>query len=177
MSKIKKLLICSFIALNFLAMIRVHMPLNGAFFSLIYRPVDTYLSFFSIYQDWMMFAPNPSKTNVKLSAKIEFEDGSTENYEFPDPAKMSFFEKYTGGEKYRKIISEGVRKNSHSFMWRDVAKFALRKVGKRPMGKLPLKVTLTRHWDEVPSLESEFRPHASSSSHFESYSFFTHEVI
>jgi hypothetical protein len=177
MNKIKKIFISAFILLNLLAMVRVHLPLNGPFFSLIYRPVDSYLSFFSIYQDWMMFAPNPSKMNVKLSAHIEFEDGSIETYDFPDPSQMTFLEKYSGGEKFRKIISEAIRKDSHKFMWKDVAKHALRKIGQRSFGKLPSKVTLFRHWDEVPSIHSEFRPQASTSQDFQKFAFYTYEVI
>lgn len=178
MSYIKKIFVSAFIVLNFLAMFRTHVPLDTSrFFSTLYKPVDTYLSFFSIYQDWMMFAPNPTKLNLILTAEIEFEDGTRDTYHFPDSGKMNFVGKYSGGEKYRKIVTEGIRKDSNQWMWKDVAKFALRKVGERNLDKIPLRVHLTRRWADTPSLTERFVTHAEQFTHTQSHTFFTYEVI
>lgn len=172
-----KILISSFILFNFLIMARVHMPLNEKFFSKVYRPVDAYLSFFSLYQDWMMFAPNPGKTNILLTASVEFDDGSKENYEFPNPQNMDVFQKYSSGEKFRKIISEGIRKDSNSFMWQDTAKFVLRKMKNEHFDKIPMKVELIRHWDDIPLMSKKFRNHRLVSNDYQKNTFYTYEVM
>lgn len=177
MSKTKKLIISGFILFNFLTMIRVHVPLEHKFFSNAYKPIDAYLSFFSIYQDWLMFAPNPTRLNLYITADIEFEDGSKDTYFFPRPAQMNLFEKYVNGERYRKIVTEGIRNDSHKWMWPDTAKFALRKMRNKHYNKIPLKVHLSRHWSDTPDLNSEFRPHRAEIKDFKSFRFYTYEVI
>lgn len=153
------------------------MPLNEKFFSTLYRPVDTYLSFFSLYQDWMMFAPNPGKVNIFMTADVEFSDGTQGTYKFPDPTEMSIYEKYSSGEKFRKIISEGIRKDSNQFMWQDTAKFALRQLRSESFSKIPIKVHLNRHWDEIPNIKKKFRSHHIVNNQYVKYTFYTYEVL
>lgn len=177
MTRFNKILVSAFIVITFLTMIRIHVPLKHRFFSTIYEPVDAYLSFFSTYQDWYMFAPNPSRSSYKITAEVEFTDGSREPWAFPDPSKLSVREKYQFGEKYRKLVGEALRRNDHSFMWPDVAKFVLRKVGEEHFDKIPRRVHLIRHWEDVPLLSEAFRPHRSGFGPMESHLFYTHEVL
>lgn len=177
MGPISKIFISAFIIINFLSMLRVHLPLENKLFASIYRPVDRYLSFFSIYQDWLMFAPNPSRTNLFVTAIVEFSDGSTDTFGFDYHNDLPLMEKYTNGERYRKFLSEGVSKESNKWMWPDIAKFSLRKVSTRNIGKRPVRVRLSRHWDEIPPLRQEFRPHGEELSRYKKFSFYTYEVI
>ncbi len=176
MSLVRRIIVTVFILFNFLTFFRVFMPLDTVFFQSIYRPIDSYLSFFSIYQDWLMFAPDPSKINSYITGEVEFEDGSKDTYTFPRSEEMSLLEKYQNGEKYRKILSEGVRKDSNQFMWKDTAKFVLKKLKDKHGYKLPLRVKLYRHWDEIKNLSVEFRPVKQKPQTFQSYNFFTYEV-
>jgi hypothetical protein len=153
------------------------MPLDYSFFKAVYRPVDSYLSFFSLYQDWMMFAPNPGKTNVNLRAEIEFLDGSKATYHFPDSATMSFSEKYQNGEKFRKIISESICRQTHSFLWKDSARFALGEIRLQHQQKIPFKVDLIRAWEEIPSFSKNFRTHHQSSIKLNQEKIYSYEVI
>jgi hypothetical protein len=177
MSKMRKSLISCFIILNFLCMVRVFAPLETNFFSALYRPIDSYLSFFSIYQDWMMFAPNPGRMNIRLSAEVEFLDGTKEDYFFPNTEDLSLMDKYIYGEKYRKLISEGIRKDNNHFMWKDTAKFVLRKIKNDNFEKIPAKVHLIRHWDDIPDIAKKFRLHKNREINYESFRFYTYEVI
>jgi hypothetical protein len=170
-------LVSCFILLNFLAMIRVHVPLNYKFFQTIYRPVDAYLSYFSLYQDWMMFAPNPGRLNVFITAEVEFDDGTKDTYVFPRSSELSLGEKYVYGEKFRKIVSEGIRRDSHQFLWPGTAKFALRKLKERNSFKVPMRVDLYRHWNEVPSIEERFLTHFEKQNRYDSYRFYSYEVF
>lgn len=177
MSRLKKVFVSAFIIFNFLIMARVHLPLNERFFSGLYQPVDAYLRVFSTFQDWLMFAPNPSRTNYELSAEVEFIDGSKDVWNFPRASELSIVGKYMYGERYRKFVSEGVRKDENSFMWRDTARFALRKIGENNYNKIPKKVHLIRHWEDVPLLSEGFRTHGTRPPKMGSYRFFTHEVL
>jgi hypothetical protein len=177
MSKTKKLLVSAFILFNFLAMIRVHLPLDARIFNTLYRPVDAYLSFFSIYQDWMMFAKNPSRMNVYISADVEFDDGTKDTYVFPRPTELSLIDKYVYGERYRKIVSEAIRRDDHMFMWEDTAKFAMRKLKDKNFAKIPLKVHLIRHWNETPDIKTKFVPHLYKNQNYASHKFYTYEVL
>ncbi len=176
MKSFKKILISLFIIFNFLTMIRVFTPLETPFFSRLYTPIDKYLSFFSIYQDWMMFSPNPLKDDTYMIAKVYFSDGTTDVYDY-ELSQKSYINKYLYGEKFRKITSEFIRKNAFSFMWRDAAKFALRKVGERNFYKIPIKVELTRLWATTPDLTAEFIPHSDFKKKYQSSTFYTFEVI
>lgn len=177
MTRLKKILISTFIVFNFMIMARVHLPIEEKFFSSMYQPVDTYLRFFSTFQDWFMFAPNPSRTNYELSAEVEFTDGTKDTWDFPRTSDLSIVGKYVYGERYRKFISEGVRKDENSYMWKDTARFALRKMGDTHFDKVPKRVHLIRHWEDVPLLSESFRTHGTKPPKMNSYRFFTHEVL
>ena len=171
------MLISSFILLNVMGMIRTHLPLDEKFFRTIYKPIDSYLSFFSIYQDWVMFSPNPAKLDSYITAEVEFTDGSKEIYSLPRNSELSWVQRYMFGEKYRKIMDEAIRRNDHQYMWKDTAKFALRKLKDTHFHKIPLRVNLTRHWNITPEMNDQFIPHLQKKQHFEEFKFYTYEVI
>ena len=123
-----------------------------------------------------MFAPNPSRLNVHLTAEVEFDDGSRDTYYFPDSSKMGLGEKYTNGERYR-VITEAIRRDANSLLWKDSSKFALRKLKDTNFHKIPLRVHLYRHWYEIPDMRREFRPHLSKAPKYSTYKFYTHEVM
>lgn len=178
MSGFKKIFISGFILFQFLTMVRVHLPLDKSrYLSAVFRPVDSYLSFFSIYQDWMMFAPNPSRTEAFVSARVEFEDGTSDTFNFERTDAPSLWHKYMKGERYRKFMSETLRKDDYRYLWPDTARFVLRKVREQNLQRIPMRVHLYRHWDEIPLLEDEFRPHGYQSTQYQSYKFYTYEVI
>jgi hypothetical protein len=176
MSETKKILISGFILFNLLTMIRIHLPLDQKFFHSLYKPIDPYLSFFSIYQSWTMFSPNPSRTNVYVTADVHFVDGTKDTYTIPRNSELRFAEIYTYGERMR-VITEAIRKDTGRFMWKDTAKFALRKVRDKNFHKIPVKVELVRHWNITPDMKSRFLPHLSKINKYQSYKFFTHEVL
>lgn len=172
----KKLLIGVFIGLNFLAMARTFMPLEKAVVGKIYEPVDHYLSFFSIYQSWNMFSPNPARVDAHISAEVEFDDGSRDVYYFPDSRSLSLSEKYRFGERFR-VLLETARQDDNSYLWKDLAKFALRKLRSSNYNKIPMKVHLYRHWSEIPHVKEKFISRSSRIEANNSFKFFTHEVL
>ena len=176
MSRAKKILITSFILFNFLAMIRVHLSFENNFVRDLYKPVDPYLSFFSLYQSWNMFSPNPARSEAYITAEVVFDDGSKDTFVFPRASEMGLIQKYVNGERYR-VLTENIRNDANSFMWQDTAKFALRKLKEKNFHKIPMKVDLVRHWYEIPDASKEFKPHLKKTTSYNSYKFFTHEVF
>lgn len=176
MSPFRKFLISAFIMLNILAMVRIHAPLGNKVVGLIYRPVDSYLSFFSIFQSWTMFSPNPSRTNVYVTAHVKFEDGTSDTYMLPRNTDLNFADRYTFGERFR-VITEAIRRDDGNFMWRDVSKFAMRQVRNKNFNKIPVKVDLVRHWHITPEIKKRFIPHQTESKVYTSYKFHTQEVL
>lgn len=176
MSRAKKILISGFIFFNLLAMIRVHLSFDNSLVRAIYRPIDPYLSFFSLYQSWNMFSPDPARSQAYVSVEVEFDDGSKDSYIFPRASEMGLIQKYVNGERYR-VITENIRNDNNGFMWQDTARFALRKLREKNFHKIPMKVDLVRHWDDIPEVTREFRPHLSKIPSYKSYKFFTHEVF
>ncbi len=124
-----------------------------------------------------MFAPNPSRMNVVVSADVEFDDGTVDTFVFNPLEERSMSQKYVNGEKLRKIVSEGIRNDSHAWMWKDAAKFAVRKLKDKHFDKIPLRVHLIRHWNETPELSAEFIPQEAPPRAKDSYRFYTYEVI
>lgn len=176
MTKAKKIVVSGFIIFNFLAMIRIHLPLNTYFFQSLYRPVDAYLSFFSLYQSWTMFSPEPSRTNAYLTAEVLFDDKSKETFVFPKSSEMSVSQKYVNGERFR-VLSESIRNDENSFLWRDAARYALRKMGETHFHKIPIKVELYRHWNIIPDMDKKFIKHKESLTQYQSHKFYTYEVL
>jgi hypothetical protein len=176
MTRSKKILISCFIFLNLMVMIRIHLPMNKSFFQTLYKPLDPFLNFLSLYQSWTMFSPNPSRTNSYVTAEVLFDDGSKDTYSLPRNTDLSFADKYIFGERFR-VISEAIRRDDGQFMWKDTAKFAMRQLREKNFNKIPLKVDLIRHWYITPDINQRFIPHLTRSKNYESYKFFTHEVL
>jgi hypothetical protein len=124
-----------------------------------------------------MFAPNPNRTNLEVSAMVEFEDGTQDVYHFPRSYEMNVLGKYVNGEKFRKFTTEGVSRDSNSFMWKDTAIYAVRKLGETHFDKIPIRVHLYRHWEDIPLLSQGFRTHGTRPGPMQSFKFYTHEVI
>lgn len=178
MNLFQKFVVSGFIVFQLLTMIRVHLPLGESkFFYSLYRPIDAYLSSFSLYQDWMMFAPNPSRTEVYVTAEVEFDNGVKDTFSFPKPWELSIAQKYVNGERIRKFISEGVRRDENSWMWPDTARFVLRQLKAKHFDKIPLKVHLYRHWYDTPDLRQVFHPQAETVKDYARYRFYTYEVL
>lgn len=176
MSVPKKIFISLFIVLNLLAMVRVHVPFEKPFLAALFRPIDSYLGFFSIYQNWTMFSPNPARTNVYVTAEVEFADGSKDTYMLPRNSDLTLGEKYVFGERMR-VLTEAIRRDDGRFLWRDVSKFSLRQVKDKNYNKIPLRVNLVRHWQITPDIKERFIPHATSNNVFNSFKFYTYEVL
>ena len=178
LSRTKKCIVTIFILFNFMMIVRHFMPLKESkIFRFFYTPASVYQSAMSLYQSWEMFAPNPARTNIHISAEIVFDDGSKMNWNFPRSSEMSIVERYVLGERWRKLLSEGVRKDKNKLMWEDAAKYVLRKNRDVAYIKIPVQVNLYRHWWRIPLVSEKFIPHDHEAQTEEVFKFYTYEVL
>ena len=139
-------LLTAFIAFHIVAVLLWLTPattLNKAFLHL----TRNYISWAGLWQNWGMFAPEPSRLNIYISAVITHRDGTEESWEFPRMNKLDLFSRYYK-ERYRKF-EEYAHLDSFDGLWPDIALWIARQHDQDPSNP-PVRVTLTRNWWIVP---------------------------
>lgn len=121
-----------------------------------YAPLNPIQSFFSLYQSWQMFAPNPSRINSFVSGEVEFDNGETTQYSFYRPGRDELMKRYLFGERFRKFFSEGVRLDKNSRLWPDVVNFIKEDVEAQNKNRKVKKISLKRHWNTIPNWNETF---------------------
>lgn len=153
-------------------MIKPRLPLENQLLSWIYTPINAIEANLGTNQSWMMFSP-PSRLDSYVLARVTYDDGLMDFYDFNRPLGMNILEKYLYGEKYRKFVSEHLRTDRKSWMWEDGAKFAIRKLADKNKDKNPKKVELIRFWSLTPEWREHFIKHGESKPRYESFLFYT----
>lgn len=104
-------------------------------------------------QNWSVFAPNPRRMTLDLSARIDFADGSSTTWQLPlhaDPI-LTPYRTY----RWQKWM-EHVRSDENTGLWDPAAKWLAERYADE--GTV-VQVTLIRHWyDTPPPGESGERP-------------------
>lgn len=135
---------------------------------IIWKPASSYIYFFGLWQNWSLFAPEPKKYNIHLSAVITFNSGKTTVCEFPRMEKLSVFER-PWKERYRKWANENLYEEK---FWPDAARFIARM--HCSSNQVPVSVALVRHWSDIPPPR---KPHVNASADSEQQNvFFTYKV-
>lgn len=122
--------------------------------------VDPFLDVTGLWQgSWQLFAPEADKIDVRVTAEINYADGSTRSWESPDWREMSSWQKFVNFRSME--YYDAVRRNDNSAAWDSLADYLARTVpaaGGSPIK--PTKVTLARRWSLVPPVEAGLhRPH------------------
>lgn len=118
----------------------------------IHAPLQPFLSYSGLWQNFQVFSPGPRQKNLFLTAEIKFADGSTESWDYPRPEKMGFLEKIAR-ERYRKYGHDHLFYDDESFLWPDFCRWLARQFTDK--GKRPVTITLIRHWAEIPPPSEE----------------------
>lgn len=103
-------------------------------------------------QTWALFAPEPDFVNSRVSARIDFEDGTTEYWESPDWKNTSAAYRFV---KFRQMeYFDRLRMDANSPAWEPFAKHLASTVP--PPDESTAKVVLVRlrrHWVNIPPPE------------------------
>ena len=122
---------------------RLHSSLKGA--------IDPLLDVTGTWQgSWMLFAPNPDKVNVRVSAVITYEDGFRFKWRSDEWQNMGVVQRFIDFREMEYV--DGIRLDGNQAAWSHFARY-LSKNLKRPDNSTanPVKVELVRHWAKIPS--------------------------
>jgi hypothetical protein len=112
------------------------------------QPVtDRYIGYSGLWQNWGMFAPEPSNRNLYIHAVVTYADGSEQQWSFPRMNQLDFFNRYRL-ERFRKY-EEYAHLDSYAGIWPDLARWIARQNNRDP-GNPPVHVQLIRSWWLVP---------------------------
>ena len=112
------------------------------------QPLQPVIDYVGLRQDYCLFAPDPLKENVDLSAEVTLANGEKEIWTFPRMDKLGFLERIVK-ERYRKFGDEHLLEKT--YLWPDFCRYlAATYAGK---GKRCVSITLIKHWAEIPPPE------------------------
>ncbi|MES2920416.1 MAG: hypothetical protein V4819_02650 [Verrucomicrobiota bacterium] len=136
------------------------LPRTSQFHQRLKDWVDPFLDVTGLWQGtWQLFAPNPDKIDIRMTAEITYADGSTRSWESPDWRDMSSGQKFVNFRAMEYF--DNVRRNDNSAAWGSLADYLARTIP-APGGFSirPTKVKLARCWSLVPPLKDGLhRPH------------------
>jgi hypothetical protein len=107
---------------------------------------DPYLTATDLRQRWNLFAPDPSKKTLQLSARISYADGSSEIWNFP--ARGNFLDPYRY-YRWRKLARRVNSNTSIAILWQPVALWIGRE--QADPDRRPVAVALIRRWATTPA--------------------------
>lgn len=118
---------------------------------------------------WNLFAPDVDKVNVRVSAEIVFSNGRKTFWRSPDWERLSGWERFVAFRHQEYV--DGVRLDDNAGAWTPLARYLARTVAPRGDGR-PTRVSLTRHWAEIPRPEAHPLPARPYTVFADSYVFF-----
>ncbi len=139
-----RLFIVGFLALAFIDA----LPVTGGLHQRAKTVIDPFLDRSGLWQDnWRLFAPDVDKVNVRVSAELVLDDGSTVRWRSPDWHLMPAWERFL---KFRHMeYFDNIRSDANKDGWDGLASF-LARTTQLPPGRSVREVTLTREWADVP---------------------------
>ncbi len=118
--------------------------------------LDPLLDVTGLWQEsWRLFAPEPQKRNVRVSAQFYFADGSTLRWDSPHWAELNLFEKFFSVRrmKYYDLLTEDANRPA----WRTFALYRLSQLPDAARRRVT-RVELWRHWSITPRPEESWTP-------------------
>ncbi len=153
---LRKWILPGFIAFHLCALFLIAFPGGSPVRTRLSLPFRPYFEFFYFWQNWGMFAPEPSNLNAFVRAVVKTVDGRVLNYDLPRVSELGYFEKYWM-ERYRKWAIDNIRSDGQSAYWPAAARFIARKL-RQEEGIVAAEVQLWRYWTNVEAPDVLFRP-------------------
>jgi len=139
--------ITAFLLWNLFAIVSWCVPLESPLIARCRSIARPYLVYTGLFQKWDMFAPDPSKVNQFVAARIVYRDGASAVWKFPQMEDLGYRDRYVM-ERYRKYANDCLFLDANAGIWLDAARWVSRK-NARP-GNPPVSVALVRYWSVVP---------------------------
>ena len=146
----QKFIVNTFITIVLFLIFVDALPDNSLAHRRLKSAIDPLLDLTGLWQEsWRLFAPEPDKVNVAITAKITYADRSTHSWRSPEWSEMSVLERFLAFREMEFIDS--ARMASNSGAWPGFADYLARTVRHPDNPALePVKVELTRHLAVIP---------------------------
>ena len=135
-------LINLFLIVTLAAMLVANLP-DSEIKARLIAPAQSYLTALGMGQNWGVFAPNPRRDIVYVTADIEYADGTASTWSFPVRDGVMAYSDY----RWQKF-GEHLRLDSRRQLWKPFAIYLARQ--ERADGRTPVRVSLARHWTRLP---------------------------
>ena len=155
---IRRLVICTFAIWQIMAAIMWLMP-PSALQSSFVIPLRHYMWLTGGDQNWSMFAPNPARADIYLSAQITYQDGSQRSWNFPRMHDLGYIRRYQE-ERFRKMIEFG-HMQQYSQMWPQFARFAAESNNDHPVSNPVVHVDLILNTMYIPDPGTPLPPYTA----------------
>ncbi len=113
----------------------------------LFDPIRPVILYTGLWQNFILFAPDPPKSNIDLRATISKRNGEIERWQFPRMDKLNIFDRIEK-ERYRSFGSDYV--NFNEVLRPDLARFIARLYRDSSNDNSPQIVTLERYWADIP---------------------------
>ncbi len=146
----KKLVINCFLVVWLVVLAIDAAPELGTWHKNLKDRLDFYLDVTGLWQGgWQLFAPEPDKINVAITARVAFPDGREVAWRSPDWRSMSAWQRFL---RFREAeFVDNVRQDNNSSAWSDYADYLARNTVHPDNPELkPTMIVLTREWVLIP---------------------------
>jgi hypothetical protein len=148
-------------------------PVTSATHARLKSAVDLFLDKIGLWQGyWRLFAPEPRKINVTVSARF-IGDGVALEWNSPDWRELSVFEKFFL-VRHTKFY-DALRLDENQGAWAAFAEYRLRQLPPTVREDV-VRVELIRNWKETPNPNQEWIPAGTNIQPDQSFVFFRREV-
>lgn len=98
--------------------------------------------------DWKLFAPEPDRLNTWIEARVTFSDGRTAVWTSPDWQNLPLYDEVLRGRhsKWYDVL----RRDEYKALWPSFVQYIARVVPRPLPTSRPVRVSLVRHWWDVP---------------------------
>ncbi|MDQ6605096.1 MAG: hypothetical protein M3Z06_00940 [Actinomycetota bacterium] len=113
-------MLSSLIVLTLIAIVAINLPQSDLRRQLL-RPGQPYLNALGADQNWSLFAPDPRRVVLDVSAVVAYDDGRTAQWTFPhDDALIGTYRDY----RWRKWEENLISPDNAAALWRSAAQWA-----------------------------------------------------
>lgn len=113
-------LLSSLIVITLIAIVAINLPQSDLRRQLL-RPGQPYLNALGLDQNWSLFAPDPRRVVLDVSATVSYDDGRTAPWTFPhDDALIGTYRDY----RWRKWEENLISPDNSLALWRSAALWA-----------------------------------------------------
>ena len=143
-------LTANIVIMTFLATVAIDaMPSTCTAHQRLKDKIDPALDATGLWQEsWRLFAPEPDSVNIRLSARVVFENGSDIVWHSPNYSQLNAWERFL---MFRRMeYFDSLRQDNNSAAWEPFAKYIAASVADQTKQGRPVRVELNRYWVVIP---------------------------